>query len=215
MFTGIVQEVGEVRERDPAEGGMAFGIRAPVTAGELVPGESVSVDGVCLTAAETGSESFRVEAVETTLNRSTLEQWRPGRRVNLERALTLADRLGGHLVQGHVDGVGRIREVARTGDTVRVEIELPEEVRRVTVPRGSLAVDGVSLTVAELAGSVAEVAIIPYTWSHTTLDRLEPGERVNLEADLIGKYVARLSEPYRWRVAGRSDEDADASPSDA
>lgn len=215
MFTGIVQEVGEVQERDPREGSVEFRIRAPGLAGELAAGESVSVDGVCLTAAETAADGFRVEAVETTLARSTLAQWSPGRRVNLERALTLADRLGGHLVQGHVDGVGRIDEVARAGDTVRVRIELPEEVRRVTVPRGSLAVDGVSLTVAELEGSVAEVAIIPYTWSHTTLDRLVPAEKVNLEADLIGKYVARLSQPYRRGPVGRSGEEANASPPEA
>lgn len=197
MFTGIVEAVGRIRERDRREGGIRFRIHAPALAADLLEGESVSVDGVCLTVAEAHGDGFGVDTVETTLRRSTLEGWEPGRPVNLERALSLGDRLGGHLVQGHVDGVGRVRSVERTGDTVHVEVELPEEVLRVTVPRGSLAVDGVSLTVAELSGSVAEVAIIPYTWSRTALDRLAAGSRVNLEADLIGKYVARLAQPYR------------------
>lgn len=196
MFTGLVEATGTVRDREPLEEGVTFTLETPLAA-ELEEGESVALDGACLSVAGRGEETFRVEAIRTTLGRTTLGEWRPGRRVNLERALRVGDRLGGHLVQGHVDGVGEVTSVERAGETVFVRLRMPEEVARVTVPHGSLAVDGISLTVNALEDRVAEVAIIPYTWEHTTMDRLGPDARVNLEADLMGKYVERLVRPYR------------------
>lgn len=191
MFTGLVEAVGIVRERTDLEGGARLVVEAPFSA-ELEPGESVAMDGVCLTAEEPGPKGFRVTAVRTTLERTTLGGIGSGRAVNLERALRAGDRFGGHFVQGHVDGVGEVIAMEREGETVRLRVRLPAEVARTTVPRGSLALDGVSLTVAELQGRVVELALVPHTLSHTALGRLEPGARVNLEADLLGKYVARL-----------------------
>lgn len=207
MFTGLVEGVGTVRGREPRDAGVAFAVASPLAA-ELEEGESVAVDGVCLSVAGHEAGAFRVEAIRTTLGRTTLGDHRPGRRVNLERSLRVGDRLGGHLVQGHADGVGEVVSVEPAGETVFVRFRMPAEVARVTVRRGSIAVDGVSLTVNELDGRVAEVAIIPYTWEHTAMDRLEPGSRVNLEADLMGKYVERLLRPHLTGEDGPDERDA-------
>lgn len=207
MFTGLVEGTGTVREREAREGGVAFTFASPLAA-ELEEGESVSVDGVCLSVTARDGEAFRVEAIRTTLGRTTLGDFAPGRRVNLERALRVGDRLGGHMVQGHVDGVGEVTAVDEAGETVFVRVRMPDEVARVTVAHGSVALDGVSLTVNALDGRVAEVAIIPYTWEHTTMDRLAPGSRVNLEADLMGKYVERLMRPYLTGDDGPDEKDA-------
>lgn len=196
MFTGLVQTVGVVEERAPLGEGIAFRVRAPGWAEGLQPGESVAVNGVCQTVVGARGGGFRFEAIRTTLSRTTLSSYRPGRRVNLERALRAGDRLGGHFVQGHVDGVGRVASVEASGETALLRIALPDGVADLTVPRGSLAVDGVSLTVADLANGVAELAIIPYTWSHTSLSRLREDDEVNLEADLIAKLVRKLVTPY-------------------
>lgn len=196
MFTGIVVAVGTILERSALEGGAEFKVRAAGFAEGLEEGESVAVDGVCFTVTATGGDTFHFTSVLTTLRRTTFGEVEAGRRVNLERALRAGDPLGGHMVQGHVDGVGEVTGLERQGETVFVRISLPGDVAAITVPRGSLAVDGVSLTVAELEDDVAEIALIPYTWTHTALDRLEIGSRVNLEADLIGKYVQRLLLPY-------------------
>lgn len=195
MFTGLIEEVGRVEARDPLDGGARFRLAADLS-GELEEGESVALDGACLSVVEADASGFFVEATRVTLGRTTLESWEPGRRVNLERALRVGDRLGGHLVQGHVDAVGRVEAVEPEEEVVRLRVGLPWEVARVTVARGSLAVDGVSLTVAELEGDTAEIAVIPYTWEHTAVDRLSPGAAVNLEADLMGKYVERLAGPH-------------------
>ena len=202
MFTGIIQEVGTVEERSPLEGAVAFRVRAPALAADLVESESVNVNGVCHTVAGCEEDSFRFVSVIATLERTTFGELDVGRRVNLERALRAGDPLGGHLVQGHVDGVGVVETVERLGETVRLRVRLPGDIAALSVPRGSLAVDGVSMTLSRLDGEVAEMAIIPYTWTHTAFDRLRAGERVNLEADIIGKYVERLTEPYRARGAG-------------
>lgn len=195
MFTGLIEEVGRVEARDSLDGGARFRLAADLS-GELEEGESVALDGACLSVVEADASGFFVEATRVTLGRTTLGSWEPGRRVNLERALRVGDRLGGHLVQGHVDAVGRVEAVEPEDEVVRLRVGLPGEVARVTVARGSLAVDGVSLTVAELEGDTAEIAVIPYTWEHTAVDRLSPGAAVNLEADLMGKYVERLAGPH-------------------
>lgn len=205
MFTGLIGEVGRVEEREALEEGARFRVTAGF-APELEEGESVALDGACLSVVASGDDAFDVEATRVTLARTTLGSWSPGRRVNLERSLRLGDRMGGHLVQGHVDGVGRVEAVEPAGEVVGIRIRLPEEVARVTVDRGSLAVDGVSFTVAGLEGDLAEVAVIPHTWSHTAVDRLAPGDGVNLEADLVGKYVERMLGPYvPERPAGPDD----------
>lgn len=196
MFTGLVQAVGTVEERRPAEGGLVFRVRAADFADGLREGESVAVDGVCQTVTGRDGASFAFQSVRTTLSRTTLGELVPGRRVNLERALRADDRLGGHLVQGHVDGVAEVGEVEPAGETVYLRVRLPAAVAEVTVEHGSLAVDGVSLTVNALRDDVAELAVIPYTWSRTNLGRLRAGERVNVEADLVGKYVRKLLQPY-------------------
>ncbi len=196
MFTGLVEEVGEVVSVRPVEEGVEFEVDVPDREGLLAPGDSVAVDGVCQTVIAVEGRRFRFSSVRTTLERTTLSQFGAGRRVNLERSLRAGDRLGGHLVQGHVDGVGEVLGVERRGEGALVRIRLPSDVARCTVPRGSVAIDGVSLTVSELEGEVAEIAIIPYTWCHTALDRLSVGASVNVEADLVGKYVDKLLRPY-------------------
>lgn len=193
MFTGLVEEVGLIRDPRPLENGRAFRVEAIKVLEGLEPGDSVAVDGVCLTVTALDAWGFEVQAVATTLERTTLGGYQDGRRVNLERAVRLGDRLGGHLVQGHVDGVGRVRAVTPRGELVLFEIELPEEVVGVTVLHGSIAINGVSLTVNEIPrAGVIGVSIVPFTWSHTALDALPPGDTVNVEGDLIGRYVRQL-----------------------
>lgn len=197
MFTGIVETVGRIATIERVEGGARLRIEAPDLVSGLGPGDSVATAGVCLTVAGHEAGSFTADAVTTTLARTTLGDRRAGDPVNLERAVRAGQPLGGHLVQGHVDEVAEVVAVSPSGATVTLAVRVGPDVAAVTVDRGSLAVDGVSLTVARLAGDVAEFAIIPYTWSHTTLSELAVGSRVNIEADLIGKYVRRLSAPYR------------------
>lgn len=193
MFTGLVEEVGRIRDPRPLDNGRAFRIDAGAVLEGLALGDSVAVDGVCLTVAALHPDAFEVQAVATTLERTTLGGYGDGRRVNLERALRLGDRLGGHLVQGHVDGVGQVRSVIPRGELVAIEVELPEEVAGITVLHGSITINGVSLTVNELPEEgVVGLSIIPFTWSHTALDELRPGDAVNVEGDLIGRYVRQL-----------------------
>jgi riboflavin synthase len=189
MFSGIVESVGRIRETRPVDNGRRFRIDAPF-AGELGDGDSVAVEGVCLTVTGRGDGWFEVEAIATTLSRTTLGRLQEGSGVNLERALALGDRLGGHLVQGHVDGVGEVVAVTRDGEHVLLDVRLPDVVSEVTVLHGSIAMGGVSLTVNAMpAPSVAQVALIPYTWDHTTLSALQVGDGVNLEGDMLGRFV--------------------------
>lgn len=193
MFSGIVEEVGIVeRAVDMGGGAREIVINAQKVLADLKTSDSINVDGVCQTVVEVGSNSFKVQAIATTLSRTTLGEYRRGREVNLERSIAAGERFGGHFVQGHVDGVGTVGSVSRRGEMVLVRFSLPETVRPFTILHGSVAVDGVSLTINALPErGTAEVALIPYTYEHTNLSRLSPGERVNLEADMIGKYVAR------------------------
>ena len=199
MFTGLVATVGRITGREEFEKGMRFRLSVPGFADRLEEGESVAIDGVCHTVfGVDGAEgSFSFESIRTTLSRTTLGSFEPGREVNLERAIRAGDPMGGHIVQGHVDGTGELTEVESAGETVFLRVRLPEEVRRLTVLYGSIAIDGISLTVNRLEGDVAEVAIIPYTFQHTNVGRLRSGSQVNIEADMIGKYVDRLLEPYQ------------------
>ena len=193
MFTGIIEVVGRVDAVEELETGRRFRIGTEAPLAELKVGESIALDGVCTTVADCTAGSFSFHAMGPTLSRTTLAEWLPGRRVNLERSLALGDRLGGHLVQGHVDAVGRVTGIRREGEHVLLDVSMPDEVAEITVLHGSIAINGVSLTVNRLpSGDVVQVALIPYTWEHTNLSDLEVGAGVNLEADMLGKFVAQL-----------------------
>jgi riboflavin synthase len=191
MFTGLVADIGTVEEVESGAEGARLRIRTAL-AGELSPGDSIAVNGACLTAADTNGDRFGADVMNQTLERTSLGPVRPGARVNLELPLRLSDRLGGHLVQGHVDGTGEVTSTGDDGFARRLTIEVPDELRRFVVERGSVAVDGVSLTVAGLTERGFEVALIPETLERTTLGDAAEGTRVNLELDVIARYVDRL-----------------------
>ena len=197
MFTGIVGAIGRVATVSAnggaanGEGGRVLRIAAPFRG--LKKGESIAVNGACLTVERVVKGGFTVHVVQTTAGRTLFAEYAAGRRVNLERALRATDRLGGHFVQGHVDGVGTVERVATRGDALLLDIRVPPEVDEATIPHGSIAVDGVSLTVNARPGKrVIQVSLIPFTRAHTTLGALQVGERVHVEGDVLGKYVRQL-----------------------
>ena len=192
MFTGIVRERGRLVSRNGGPDGAELVVEAPETAAATHTGDSVALDGVCLTATNVSDGRIAFHAVAETLRRSTLAALEPGAEVNVEPALRAGEPLGGHYVQGHVDGVGRVRSVTREGDGVRAWIDAPPDLLRYCVEKGSIAVQGVSLTIAALDDGGFAVALVPHTLEATTLGRLEPGAAVNLEADVLAKYVERL-----------------------
>ena len=192
MFTGIVEEIGTVKKVTPVFQGLHFRIAASRVLEDLVPDNSISVSGVCLTATKVGSSFFEATAVEETIKKSTLGEIVSGDKVNLERAMRLSDRMGGHIVQGHVDGMGRVLSFTLNGESRLLEIEISENLSKYTVEKGSIAVDGVSLTIARLQGRRITISLIPHTLSHTTLGYLHIANKVNIEVDFIGKYVERF-----------------------
>ena len=192
MFTGIVRELGSVVSSEEMGGGRALVIHAPRTAAEATIGDSVAVDGCCLTATGIDGDELAFHAVPETIARTTLGGLQSGDPVNVEPALRAGDELGGHYVQGHVDAVGTIESVEAEGEGLRVFVAASEEVLRYCVEKGSITVDGVSLTVAELYEDAFAVALVPHTLEATTLSALRPGQAVNLEADVLAKYVERL-----------------------
>jgi len=192
VFTGIVRERGTLVSADGGDEGLRLGVEAPETASRLAVGDSVSLNGVCLTAEAVEDGRVTLHAVPETLARSTLGGIEPGDFVNVEPALRAGDPLGGHYVQGHVDAVGRVRAVEPEGDGVRVVVEAPPDLLRYCVEKGSIAVDGVSLTIAGLGPGAFSVVLVPHTLGATTLADLGPGQEVNLEADVLAKYVERL-----------------------
>ena len=194
MFTGIVRERGRVASVEGDGNGIRIRLDAPLTAAEVAIGDSVSLNGCCLTVVETADGTLAFDAVPETLARSSLDGLEAGSELNVESSLRAGDPLGGHYVQGHVDGVGTVRSVEPEGDGRRIWFDAPSEVLRYCVDKGSVAVDGVSLTIAGLDQNGFAVALIPHTLSATTLGTLEAGARVNLEADVLAKYVERLVE---------------------
>ena len=192
MFTGLIEETGTVTGITPAAGGRVFTVSCMKILEDLQVDHSVAVNGVCLTAEAVNSTGFRATAVKETLQATTLGSLKRGGIVNLERASRLGDRLGGHLVQGHVDCVARIISIVKNGAETRLTCELPPQLRPYIIRKGSIAVDGISLTVADLSRNRFEIAVIPHTWHHTVLEHLKPGSRVNLEADMMAKYIENL-----------------------
>jgi riboflavin synthase alpha subunit len=204
MFTGIVREIGRVEAVERGGEGARLRVRARL-APDLAEGDSVSVNGTCLTVASGADGAFDADVVNQTLSVTTLGELVPGESVNLEPALLAGDPLGGHIVQGHVDAVGEVAAVSEDGFSRRVRVTAPIELRRYLAEHGSIAVDGVSLTIAGLSDEGFEVALIPETLNRTTLDRLAQGERVNLEVDVFARYAERLMQGF---VNRRRSEDA-------
>jgi riboflavin synthase len=194
MFTGLIEQVGEVVSVRQTDAGLEVRIRSDYS--DLEDGESIAINGACLTVREHRSDWFTVAAVTTTLERSTIGDWKQGTRVNLERALRASDRLGGHIVQGHVDFVARVVGVSRTADALLIDLEIPRSFEPLFVLHGSIAVDGVSLTVNDLTARGLQLSLIEYTLRHTTLGDLTPGARVHVEADIVAKHVRKLLEPF-------------------
>ncbi|QLQ13251.1 MAG: riboflavin synthase [Brevundimonas sp.] len=194
MFTGIVTDIGRLRRVDQTVRDRRYEIETAFDVATIELGASISHAGCCLTVTETGAGWFAVEVSGETLSKTTLGDWAEGRRVNLERAARLGDELGGHIVSGHVDGVGQVRSIMPDGGSHRIVIEAPDPLHRFIAPKGSITVDGVSLTVNAVEEQAFAVNIIPHTWSHTTLGDLRAGDAVNLEIDMLARYMARYLE---------------------
>jgi riboflavin synthase len=192
MFTGIIEELGRVRNLEKRGEGVRMTVEARTVTAGTREGDSIAVNGVCLTALEVSRESFAADGSRETLQRSTLGSLRAGSHVNLERAVTPETRLGGHIVQGHVDGRGRFLSAEEHGGSWTIRIAYPPELARYFVFKGSVSVEGISLTVATLTDDYFEIAVIPKTWAMTNLSHLRSGDAVNIEADIIAKYVERI-----------------------
>ena len=194
MFTGIIRELGVVEALEHRSEGLRIRVRAPATAAGAGVGDSVALSGICLTAMSVEDGALVFDAVPETLRRSALARVEAGARLNVEPALRAGDPVGGHIVQGHVDGVGRVRSLRRDREGARLEIEISPELARYVVEKGSITVDGVSLTVVDAGRETFAVALVPHTLDATTLGELEPGHEVNLEVDVLAKHVERLLE---------------------
>jgi riboflavin synthase len=192
MFTGLIEETGKLLLVENVAGGKRLKISVSKNFDDLEVDDSVSVNGVCLTITRLNGNSFWCDAVGETLNKTTLSNILQNDELNLERALHLADRLGGHLVQGHVNGIGSITQLTKLGENFFLEINLPEKLIRYVINEGSIAVDGISLTVAKVAGTKIGISIIPHTWSKTNLRFRKIGDRVNIETDIFAKYVGKI-----------------------
>ncbi|MGD9487760.1 MAG: riboflavin synthase [Calditrichaceae bacterium] len=192
MFTGIIEEIGKITGIEPIAGGKRVKISAKSIMNDVKIDDSVAVNGVCLTVTACDTESFRVDAVGDTLKKTTFSKLRQGTLVNLERAVRLMDRLGGHLVQGHVNGVATITQINKLGENYFLEVDVPKELTKYLISEGSIAIDGISLTIARLNDSRVGVSVIPHTWSNTHLKFRDIGDQVNIETDVIAKYVENL-----------------------
>lgn len=201
MFTGLIESVGTVRRIEPMPGGVRLTLDADV-AKELGLGDSIATNGVCLTVVAADDHSFVLEVSPETLRVTNLGDAAPGTRVNLERPVRPDGLMGGHFVQGHVDGTGVIEEIVNEGEFWRFAFTYPAHLAPLFIPKGSIAVDGISLTVAALREATFDVQIIPHTWTHTNFHAAAMGQRVNLECDMLGKYVVRIAELAGWARPG-------------
>jgi len=192
MFTGIVEELAQIKSIEPKSKGISYTISAEVVLDDLKIGDSISVNGVCLTIVKIGRDIFCIDLVEETLNKSNLGELKVGDFVNLERAMKVSDRLGGHIVQGHVETLGVILEKQMQDEEAILSVGLDPEWMRFCIPKGSITLDGVSLTIARINGNIIEIALIPHTLENTTLGIKEKSETLNIETDIIGKYIDRL-----------------------
>jgi riboflavin synthase len=212
VFTGIVEELGEITAVEQLPNAARLTVRGPVVTSDAKHGDSIAVSGVCLTVVEVGAAEFTVDVVHETLQRSRLAKIAPGDRVNLERATAVGDRLGGHIMQGHVDGTGVFLSRDKDGLT---RFALPSHLARYVVEKGSIAVDGISLTVASVTNDEFTVALIPTTLDLTTLGRAEAGDLVNLEVDVVAKYVEKLATPHLTGLAAHNGTRAGTAEEDA
>lgn len=194
MFTGIITNLGTIESIDRSDKGARIIMRVDFDLSDVDLGASIAHAGCCLTVVEKSGNTYALDASNETLNLTTLDRWQVGQRINLERALKMGDELGGHIVSGHVDGVGEVLSITPDGGSHRVKIRVPRPLHRFIAPKGSIAIDGISLTINEVEDDVFGVNIIPYTWDHTTLSQTKVGDGVNLEIDRLARYAARWLE---------------------
>lgn len=206
MFTGLIEEIGEIRNIVPIGGGYKISVEANFIFDDLKIDDSVSINGACQTVVNKKNNVFEVEAVEETLRKTTLGNFRPGKKVNLERALTLNKRLGGHIVLGHIDGTGTILSIQPETTGIIIKVKYPPEFSNYVINAGSICVDGVSLTTARTSNDWFFVSIIPHTWKKTTLSLLRTGDKVNLEFDVIGKYIEKIATNILPLRSSKNDE---------
>jgi len=204
MFTGIIEETGTIKKIETQSSGKRFTITAKRILEDLSVEDSISVSGVCLTVIACNSDSFQVTAVPETLNNSILGEIKSGTEVNLERAMSSNSRFGGHFVYGHVDDIGNIVSVINKGDNRIIEIEVPENLKKYMIKKGSVAVDGISLTIADISSNRIKISIIPYTLKNTTIIDTRKGDKVNIETDIIGKYIEKLFNQQEYNMNGNS-----------
>ncbi len=204
MFTGIIEETGTIKKIEPLSSGKKFTVTAEKVLDDLSVEDSISVSGVCLTVVKCNADNFQAVAVHETLSTSILGKIRNGIKVNLERAMSSISRFGGHFVYGHVDGIGNILSVINKGDNRIIEIEVPEELKKYMIKKGSVAVDGISLTIADINSNRIKISIIPYTLENTTIIDTRKSDKVNIETDIIGKYIEKLFNQQEYDMNSNS-----------
>ena len=196
MFTGIVEEIGKIEKSSPIAGGFEIKIKAKKVLEDIKVNDSICIDGVCLTVTKADEKYFWVDAVGATLDKTTFNQIQPNTLVNLERSVKLSDRLGGHLVQGHVNGIGKLTEIKKLGDNYLLKIRIPENLESYLIKEGSITINGISLTIADLNKNEISISIIPHTWQNTNLKTKQVSDIVNVEIDILAKYVEKLLTRY-------------------
>jgi len=206
MFTGIIEEIGKVSEVNLIPGGKKIKISAVKILNDILVNDSVSINGVCLTVTEVDEQGFMVDAVGVTLEKSTFSELQISSPVNLELSLKLSDRLGGHFVLGHVNGTGVIKEIIKLGDNYLMRVNVPNNMKKYLIDEGSITIDGISLTIAELKDSTIGISIIPHTWNNTTLQYKNAEDRVNIETDVLAKYVERLTNKKEFEHKNKLSE---------
>ncbi len=197
MFTGLIEEVGKLKNIQSKVGGLEITVEAEKVLEDSKVGDSIAINGICLTITEIGENQFKFDVSQETINRSNIKYLKIGDYLNLERALRLSDRLGGHIVQGHVDTTGRIHSIIQKGEHTEFQISFPEEYKKLVIPKGSIAIDGISLTINEIKGNIISLNIIPHTIQSTNLQFRKQNDIVNIEFDILGKYVLNILESER------------------